>query len=83
MDPNSNEDYQPIDMHEVRGGSDWNHGIAMYNYGEGVFFDIKPNWLEKRAKHRNKTVSEARAKMSFSLKNIHPNEGRKSSPSKP
>jgi len=72
LDPNSNEDIQPIDMHEVRGGSDWNHGIAMYNYGEGVFFDIKPNWLEKRAKHRNKTVSEARARMSFSLKNIHP-----------
>ncbi len=71
LDPNSEFDPQPIDYGDVRQGPNDPHGIAMYNYGEGVYFDIKPEWLQKIAMKRSEENHPQRAAMSHSFDMIH------------
>ncbi len=71
LDPNSEFDPQPIDSSDVREGPNQPHGIAMYNYGEGVYFDIKPEWLQKIAIKRSEANPPHRVAMSHSFDRIH------------
>jgi hypothetical protein len=46
---------QPLDLPAARAspGPDDQFGIGMYNHGEGLYFDIKPNWLQGQVERRS------------------------------
>ena len=35
----------------------------MYNYGEGLYFDIKPQWLTNLANKRNEHINDERYRL--------------------
>ena len=41
------------------------YSIAMHNHGEGVFFDLKPDWLGDIAQNRIDKFGEERAGMVY------------------
>jgi len=75
LDPKESNN-QPIDHPETRGNSpEEEFGIGMYNYGEGIFLDIKPSWLSNLKSKRDATISkESHREMAYSnddrLRNI-------------
>jgi len=74
VDPSSKHDSQDIDLPSLRDGYNDKHGIAMYNYGEGVYIDIKPSWLQAKGKSRLEILtSEDRSSMKFSVNKIQEN----------
>ena len=91
LDPNSEIDgekveEQPIDIPpseaSARTGPDETYGIGMYNHGEGVYFDLKPAWVEKMAnsrinmfnepKHEHASMKHSRARIPDSIKRQNP-----------
>ena len=62
MDEHGNYlDPQPIDLPSARPNPpEEEFGIGMYNYGEGLYFDIKPAWLDELGEQR-RSMGEHRA----------------------
>jgi len=72
VNPSSEYDSQDLDFPNARAGTNKQHGIAMYNYGEGVYIDIKSVWLQEKGQSRlDNFSSKERSNMTFSLKKIH------------
>jgi len=46
------------------------HGIARMHHGEGIYFDIKPAWLQSIADRRNSKLSAHHASMQSSMERI-------------
>jgi len=69
-DPNAGTS-QPLDLPEARArpGPDEQFGIGMYNHGEGLYFDLKPKWLQDRVNTRN-NLQDAHVKMDLSFKRL-------------
>ena len=55
---------QPIDHPETRGNEPSEEfGTGMYNFGEGLYFDIKPQWLTNLASRRNEQIQDERHRL--------------------
>jgi hypothetical protein len=68
LDPGNN--IQPIDLIEARVGPEKTFGIGMYNYGEGLYFDIKPQWIQQYVEKRSETLSPSHAEMTLAADKI-------------
>ena len=63
---------QPIDDAEHReSGGDNPFSMAMYNNGEGVFFDLKPEWLDGVATQRMRGLGREHGGMKFAKERMH------------
>lgn len=69
---NGSGETQPIDdpLHR-EDGADEPYSIAMHNHGEGVFFDLKPDWLSDIAQNRIDKFGEERAGMVYARDRFH------------
>jgi hypothetical protein len=64
---------QPLDLPEARArpGPEEQFGIGMYNHGEGLYFDLKPRWLQDRVNARE-NLQEAHVNMDLSYNRLMP-----------
>ena len=53
------------------GGHREPYSIAMHNNGEGVFFDLKPEWLSSIAEHRLTKLGDVRGGMHHAKERFH------------
>jgi hypothetical protein len=62
------ERIQDIDLR----GENKRFGIARYNFGEGIYIQIKPSWLESIAQGRNSKLNKDHAQMLLSDEKLLP-----------
>ena len=63
---------QPLDLPEHRPTPPVEQfGIGMYNHGEGLYFDIKPEWLQNQVDKRSK-LSPAHRNMDLAFERLMP-----------
>ena len=65
VDPNADDKQHVDDMNHGE-----RHGIAQTNHGEGIFFRLKPAWIEAIANERTRTLSLNHSTMLPSMERI-------------